>query len=186
MGFYTMSAHILQSVKLRFPMCTTGPFNKCIPEELRKRVWRLNADNSDLQITAEILGARPRAQLQKAVANLKNQMLWVAGSLGTCSAHAVRRATGRATKGRRRGGMQDERRGATASRLNGGGGGKGLGGGAVAKVEASAAAASEAPAAGGAGTIAGCPRCGWCMSRSVEARMMVLGAAGPGVARRAF
>ena len=56
----------------------------------------------------------------------------------------------------------------------------------LATVEASAAAASEVPAAGGAGTTAGCQRCGWCMSRSVEARMMVLGATGTGVARRAF
>ena len=46
--------------------------------------------------------------------------------------------------------------------------------------------ASEVSAASGAGTTAGCPRCGWCMSRSVEARMMVLGATGTGVARRAF
>ena len=70
-------------------------------------------------------------------------------------------------------------------RVNEGGGvGRGLGGGTVATVEASAAAASEVPAAGGAGTTAGCPRCGWCISRSVEARMMI--AAGAGVARRAF
>ena len=61
---------------------------------------------------------------------------------------------------------------------NGGGGGRGLGWGTVATVEASAAAASKVPAAGGAGTTAGCPRCGWCTSRSVEAHMMVLGAAG--------
>ena len=39
LDFYTMSAQILQSVKLQFPKCSRGPFNKGIPDELRKRLW---------------------------------------------------------------------------------------------------------------------------------------------------
>ena len=50
--FYTMSAQILQSVKLQFPKCTTGPFNKCIPEELRKRLWTQKTADADLQFAA--------------------------------------------------------------------------------------------------------------------------------------
>ena len=72
--FYAMSAHILQSIKLQVPKCTAGPFNKCIPEELRERLWTQKAEDADLQITAEMMGARPRAQRRKVVANMKNQM----------------------------------------------------------------------------------------------------------------
>ena len=71
--FYTMNAEILHSVKLQFPKCTTGPLNRCIPEELRKRLWTQKAADADLQITAEMMGARPRAQRRKNVANMKNQ-----------------------------------------------------------------------------------------------------------------
>ena len=74
MDFYTNSAQILHSVRLQFPKCTTGPFNKCIPEELRKRLWTQKAADADLQITAEMMGARPQAQRRKKVANMKNQM----------------------------------------------------------------------------------------------------------------
>ena len=80
--FHTMSANILQSVKLQFPKCTTGPFNKWIPEELRKRQRTQKAEDADLQITAEIMGARPRVQRRKVVANMKNQMPeYVSGSV---------------------------------------------------------------------------------------------------------
>ena len=46
--FYTMSAHILQRVRLQFPKCTTGPFNECIQEELQKRVWTLDTKKRGL------------------------------------------------------------------------------------------------------------------------------------------
>ena len=35
-------------VKLQFLQCTTGPFKKCIPDELRQRVWTLNVKDADL------------------------------------------------------------------------------------------------------------------------------------------
>ena len=39
------------------------------------RLWTLKAEDADLQITAEMMGARSRAQRRKVVANLKNQVL---------------------------------------------------------------------------------------------------------------
>ena len=46
--------------KFQCPKCTTGPFNKCKPKELRKRVWTLKADDADLQSAPEMMGARPQ------------------------------------------------------------------------------------------------------------------------------
>ena len=62
-----------RALNFRF-QCRAGPFNKCIPEELRKLLWTQKAEDADLHITAEMMGARPRAQQRKVVANVKNQM----------------------------------------------------------------------------------------------------------------
>ena len=45
------------------------------PGEAAKRLWTLTEEDADLQITTEMMRARPRAQRWKVVANMKNQML---------------------------------------------------------------------------------------------------------------
>ena len=68
-----MSAHILQSVKLQFPQVYNGSFQVSI--NVSRRRCKSACGYKNLQITAEMMGARPRKQLRKVVANMKNQML---------------------------------------------------------------------------------------------------------------